>query len=692
MRRFLVCGLGVAAGLILAGSEGGSAGGRVYPPSAAGFDGVGLEQATSVKAESKKAEPKKVELKRAEPAAPSQAGKLQRAGEVFLANGNASGLVRSGDYLYMVLNESTHPLVVYDIREASQPRVIRHLPAPGWPMRCRLVAPGWLWTVHGNGEGFFDLEEPGHPRRSDQPQEGPPLRRLSRTAFRVHPNFTYSSCAWETTLFYGTEKSSTAIYDIRDPDKPRLLAELPEVVPVLYQDHWLFTTGKAAPVQVYDVRAPSRPVLLGQIVPPPDWPFHLRGSAVAYAPPHLYVGIRRDLPKLFGRGPLEQAQSGIAVFDVRDWRQPRLLGFAWVEEAISDITTLAVKDGYVYASDAAFGLRVLDARQPAQPRWVTADRQGGELSAAVLLPQRGLIALGQNISGSVFVVDTREPDRPQRRGFFHHGLRVWGQMAASADERYVYFQADISRPRPGFSGLFTLDVQDPEQPRLASLIPDVRRAYGLLRLGDYLYSSGGDIFELRPPGQPRRLSTRLPVSGYQIAHHAGHLYVASFAENDGQGRLFVLQCDKPDQPRLVGQLPLPLGHRVISMAFLHGRLYLGWAYRSGEARRPRGLLVEVDISQPKQPRLLRQFDAEKDLQLTAHYCHVAPAGRYLLVGSYHRKIGLYDVQPGSAPPRCLAHIDGLPSAWWMVAQDHRLYRVCLDRLLVLHLQPPPPSP
>jgi len=609
---------------------------------------------------------------------------LERRGEMFLVNGNASGLARYGDYLYLVLNESTHPLVVYDIRNPAEPKLVRHLPAPGWPMRCRLVAPGWLWTVHGNGEGFFDLRDPANPRLVSDADitAGPPLRRLSRKDFRVHPNFTYITCAWENTLYYGTEKETTAIYDISQPQNPKLLAEIADGTPVALEGKWLFVVGKSTPVQVYDVSDPARPKLVGRLTPHQDWPFALRGSAVALEKDRLYVGIRRDLPKLFGRGPFEQAQTGIAVFDVRDWQNPRWLGHAWVEDAISDITTLACKDGFVLASDAAFGLRVFDARQPQRIPQVAADRQGGELSAAVLLSQRRLLALGQNISGSIFLVDVRDSQRPRRLGYFHHGLRVWGQMASSADERFLYFQADISRPRPGFSALFTLDVQDASQPRLVSVVGDVARAYGLVRVGNYLYSSGGDIFDLSQPDQPRRLSQRLPASGYQIAYRDNYLYLAQFADQDGQGRLYVIHLAEPQKPELVGQLTLPFGHRVISMAFLDKRLYLGWAERAN-GRRPRGLVVEVDVSNPQNPRILRRLDPEKDLQLTGHYCQVWSDGQHLMVGSYHRRIGIYDVDNPQQPPTCLALADNLPSAWWMTGEPGRIYRVCLDRLLIL---------
>jgi hypothetical protein len=91
----------------------------------------------------------------------------------------------------------------------------------------------------------------------------------------------------------------------------------------------------------------------------------------------------------------------------------------------------------------------------------------------------------------------------------------------------------------------------------------------------------------------------------------------------------------------------------------------------------------VDVSNPQNPRIVRRFDPEKDLHLTGHYCQVWSDGNRLFVGSYHRKIGVYDVSNTQQPPTCLGLVDNLPSAWWMVGEPNRIYRVCLDRLLIL---------
>lgn len=616
---------------------------------------------------------------------------LQWVGEILFTNGNASGLVRYGDCLYMVMNESATPLLVYDIRDPQHPHLLRRLSAPGWPMRCRLVGNRWLWTVHGNGEGFFDLSDPTKPRLAGE-REGPPLKFVSRERFRLHPNFTYQTCAFETTLFYGTDKGTTEIYDIAVPQNPKHLATILTGVPMLLDRKRLFVSGDKNPVQLWDVSDPAKPRLVGELVAD-GLPFEVRGSAVAIGDGKLFVGVRADLPNLFGAGPFPKVAGGIAVFDTERpgrWGVENLLGFTVIPNAISDITTLAYHKGHVFASDTAFGLRVFNVREPKALRQVMVDRQGGELSAVAFLPKRHLLAVGQNLSGSVFLVDVADPQRPQRLGFFHHFLRVWGTMAASPDERYLYFQADLSRPI-GMSTLFTLDLQDPSHPQLTSVVHGVARAYGLVVVDSTLYSSGGDIFDLHDPARPQRLPVRLPCDGYQIAHRDFYLFVAHFAAQTPQGQqglLSIVDIRQRTRPRLVAQLPLPFGHRVITMAFLGRYLFLGWAQRTS-GRRPSGLIVAVDIADPAHPRLVGQWDIATDLGMPEFitYAHVWTDGKWLFIGCYRSHLGVFTVREQGSRVQLhkVAMLSGLPTAWLMAGEQGWVYRVGLDRIVTIRI-------
>jgi len=652
--------------------------------------------------------------------------KLEAVGQLVTTNGNASGLAISGDYVYMVMNESVTPLLVYDVHEPSAPRLVKRLRAPGWPMRCRVID-GWLWTVHGNGEGFFNIADPANPILSTEPKEGPALRRVSRQTFRTHPNLTYIACANANTLFYGKESTAqadrkserevdtlveqakdalveektdageeenpfaeevesartekkvrpkpagrTEIYDIRNPEQPILLATLDSGTPSAIQGNLLFLSGPT--LQVFDVADPKKPRLLGEVEQPEGAGFYLR-SPVAYGDGRLFVAIGRDFAGFLGCGPFERAQSGVAVFEARDFSKMSLLGHTFVSGALSDISALVYHKGHVLATDSAFGLRVFDVRDPGNIREVAADRQGGENSAVALLSKRRLLLMGQNLSGGLFVLDISKPEEPKTLGYFHHGLRVWGTMATYKD-RYLYFQADISRPRPGISALYALDVGDPRQPKLASAVVDVARAYGLVTVDSYLYTSGGDIFDLTDPATPKRLSVRLPCSGYQIAHREPYLFVANPYHGAG-GALAVVDITERGRPELINEVELPQGHRLVTMAFSGDHLFLGWGWA----------VLVLDLTNPRAPELVTTWHVANTLGLPRHYCHVWALDNLLFVGSYHSKLSVFDIGPMPIPdqPKCVGTIEGLPTSWLMAGEKGWIYRVCLDRLQTIRV-------
>jgi hypothetical protein len=256
-------------------------------------------------------------------------------------------------------------------------------------------------------------------------------------------------------------------------------------------------------------------------------------------------------------------------------------------------------------------------------------------------------------------------------------------------DRYLYAQGDFSRPRPGFSALFAVDTQDARNPKLVAVIPGINRAYGMVVVERYLYTSGGDIFDLSDPEKPRRLDIRLPCSGYQIAYREPYLFVANFAgEGEGetqQGALYVVDISQRENPKLVGKLLLPLGHRVITMAFLGKHLFLGWAQRSG-GRRPSGLLVAVDISEPTKPRIANQWDVSKDFGFNEAitYTHVWTDGKFLFLGVYHRWVAMFEVsEHPQLSLKLISKLGNLPTAWIMTGEPGTIYRICLDRVMVL---------
>ena len=653
---------------------------------------------------------------------------FERIAAIEMTNGNPSGLARYGDYLYLVMNESVTPLLVFDVSEPSKPRLVNRVRAPGWPMRCRVIADKWLWTVHRNGEGFFDLTDPANPVLVGEPEKCPSLRRVSRERFGRR-FLTYISCCYNDILYYGwhgevdatavrpPEKADVAgddedteeespdaafekaltgadrkpadapkdaeaaetihrrveIHDIRNSDEPKLITTIEGVIPRVLQGNVLFTTGDG--IKIYDVARPREPKLLCRLDNRPEWQdFRLRGSACyAYAEGRLYLGIVRDCPDFFEHGAIARAQAGVAVFDARDWNDVRLLGYGFSADMIAGIGCLVYHRGFVFSNDSGFGLRVFDVRDPKNVHEVPGHREGGELSAALLIPKRRLLALGQNINGNVFLVDVKEPEHPRTLGYFHHRLRVWGRMAIYED-RYLYFQADKSRPW-GASVFYTLDIRDPERPKMTHAIPKVGRIYNMLVIDRHLYAGSGRIFDLSDPARPKPLPARLPGGGKygDVLYQEPYLFVVNpYVEK--HGTLTVVDIREREKPKVIGMVDLPgNGHRVTTTALMGKYLFIGWGW----------VAYAVDVSNPRRPEIARKWHVATHLGLPRHYCHVWTDGDALFVGSYRRRIGAYDVTAMPEQPRRLGMLGWAPSAWLMTGEKGLIYRVCLNRLQVV---------
>lgn len=659
---------------------------------------------------------------------PGQEGRVflrPLAPTLLINNGNPSWVERYGDYIYVVMNESVQPLVVFDVRDPAHPRLLKRLYAPGWPLRVRRIeGTQWLWTIHGNGEGFFDLSDPADPKLALV--GGPKVRFLPRgednppQSFKRHPNLTYLSVADATTLFYGREEKDpgapprrwTEIYDISDPRRPVLLAKIEDGTPCVLRGNLLFVVtsdpqGVGAKINVYDVSDPAKPIPLTTLVTPSELNpnndplgFGL-DDQVDYDPKRrwLTVGFKRVRAKFWGKEITDRraggSVSGVAVYDVSDWRKPRLLGYGFYPEDPDDAKVLVncdahvTRNGYAYCADVSFGLRVFDLRDPSKIRHVYEIPEGGELSASVVIPRRRLLVVNGNITGTLRTIDVSDPSAPRPLGYVHHGYRIWMKMAVYRD-RFVYFTG--TRRFTG-GALFTVDLADPSRP----VITDIQHGpYGYtsaIVVDGFLYLPNGFLFHLKDPARPTFLKSFGDFGSWtDIAYREPYLYIASpYAERDG-GRLYVIDITDRENPRLVSSLKIKgNGHRVVTMAFVGDTLFLGW----------KGTTVAVDVADPENPRLLGKWTRE-EFGLPHRYNHVWSDGKSLFVGSYHRLLKAFDVSALPERPREIASLTGLPSAWLMDGEEERglLYRIGLNGIKVIQFKettskndpPDPPQP
>lgn len=653
-------------------------------------------------------------------------------GRLTLPNGNASAIETYKDYLYLVLNETSKSPLVFNISQPDKPRLVNMLPAQGWPTRIRMVeGTNWLWAVHGNTWAFYDVTDPSNPRLAG-PNEGPNVKFIKRGpdnppySFAQHPNLTYSSVANANTLFYGREDSvnqvlTTEIYDISDPSKPKLLSKLDNASPRVLRGNILIASSfdkiQVGPksqaflqVKVFDVTNPASPKLLTTIKTPRSLTYQLFGfnDAFDYDPEgkKLYIATGRVKIKLFGLETFDprlgRTSSGIAVYDVSDWSNPKFLGHAAFPDYnnanyISNVDWIVFNKGFIYGSDMYYGLRVYDVRDPQNIKYVYGYKVGGEVSGIALVPSRNLVLLNQNLQGGLIFVDVSDPSNPKYLNDIPHGFANWGNNFVLND-RYLIFGAGR---RYIASGLFVVDFQDVSNPKFklftkstGCYLTDKNICYssGHISASSFDFSTDpmnptdlGSVFSNVLP-RTVRTNNYLIDNTYLnvIAYEKPLLFVlADIKDINDTGKLlghvlylFNTESGDAKKPQLVGKLEILSGpvHRVVTSAIIKDKLYISWW----------GKIVGVDFSNPSSPKLIGEWSPAA-LSLPSHYTHVWTDGNILFVGSYRNSLAAYDVNTSDGSPRLIGKIDGVCTSWLMTGDPHQkmIYRTCLDGLQII---------
>jgi len=588
---------------------------------------------------------------------------LERLSGLWINNGNPSGGEIFNDYLYVAMNESWSPIVVYDIKDPKNPYIIKYAGGHGWPVRCRVIDNKWLWSFFPNGESIFDISNPADPKPLDPTKDPVPNIMLIEKVgpkewkpeylgkkFIGHPWLSYSTSVHKNIMYYGTredpsrkdpvkgEHPITLICDISNPKDPKLLSTVEGEGCSPDNNNLLFTGGHGV-TYIYDVSNPSSPKKLAELKLE-DVPelASLGVTDVGFGPyvnGILYGSIKRPIKYMWGKSENKNPnikEGGTIALEMKDWNsKPKLLGYYILEGEVSSRGGGLYHKGHLFAIDPTFGVRVFDVRDPKNIKLVGADREGGELSAVAYIPSKKLLCIGQNITGGFVFVDVSDPKNPKIVSELSVApSRIWGYMAVYKD-RYLYAQGDFRIGRvAAASHLFGIDLQDPKNPKLVCAIPEVGRSYGAVCVDNYLYMCAGEIFDISDPENPKRLNVKLPVGGYQIIARKPYLYIGQIGEKGG---FYIVDITEKENPKLVGKIePLPGAHRVVSMSFLGKYVMLGWG----------GNVIAVDVSDPKNPVIAAKWGGTEigfgELK------EVWSDGKYLFVGAYHRNLAQYEVK------------------------------------------------
>ena len=596
-------------------------------------------------------------------------GPVELVRRVRLPNGKALDAAWRGDHLLFMTDSNLTGLLVADVSDPSQPRVVAAEPNRAGAWTTSMVLAGdVVYAAVGGVLHAWDVSDPAAPKAL------PPLRcgasllaAQGETLYFIKGRNTLGSIGISTPerptpgplrAFEAAERIEAPRFlgdlvlvtarlkpdavatlgkqdgpwkvvtlDLKEgigPDEPR------ELVPVVYV---LRTRGVQEPEPVACwVGGPA--VEAGEVGGKRLVLLRASRGGVGFvdagdpAAPEV-IGIRPELTgsvKLDGgrlyvarRNPWRQ-DGGLFVYALDDLKKPSLLGkltqgdARWMEER-SEWRVAAVRGSHVCVVDPLFGFLIVDVLDPSKPRIVGALHEAGRWVRTAVTDGRIFLA---GDPGGLAIFDNTRRGAPQRLASFMvgPGWDVDGQATVA----YAANGAGLRIVETGRRG-------DPLERGSVGGIPGARVVCTRAHLAYILGTGRGAVVDTA--GREPRVVGTFPVrQPADACATAGWLCVAD--EQDG---LVVVRIDDPTQPRVARRLALPAKPTRIAVRGSHafvgtkdGLLVLDIRKPRivAESREARGgvlagdclyaavyygehNLIVTDVSDPLKPRVVARY-------------------------------------------------------------------------------------
>lgn len=253
------------------------------------------------------------------------------------------------------------------------------------------------------------------------------------------------------------------LVDIKDPERPRLLATAPtrgQAYDAVFLGGRLAVASWKGGLELFDLTDPAAPRPLGRAAT------HSNARSVAALPGGVVVTGSWSATDFEGGDP----DYGLEFWDIQTDPPTRLAELktpGWAGD-------LATQGTLVFVADGPGGVRVVDAADPRAPREL------GSLATEVRaygidVAAGGRLYVADN-AGGLFVVDAADPAAPRVLGHLAPGGAAYG-VAAAGDRVWL---AEALGGDPSAAGRVTLiDASDPTDLQVLAGLDTERRAWGV---------------------------------------------------------------------------------------------------------------------------------------------------------------------------------------------------------------------
>lgn len=360
-------------------------------------------------------------------------------------------------------------------------------------------------------------------------------------------------------IYVNEGEKGVSVIDFSDPSRPARIGHYDrpgKVGPVVVSGNYIYVARQTDGMEIFDVSDPSKPVRTGgyvgncvnlavsgsqvYVVNSQGW--EIVDVTVPSAP--IRVASQNTAGGLAGAVAVADsfaylAEGGVLrIIDVHEQNLMVNVGTCEVGGLARDVV---VSGGYAYVANAAYGLQVIDVRDPTKCRRVAGDLANGTA------PARAVAIAGHHLyvasASDVLVFDVGDPTAPVKVAEHNVGAPVHA-ISLAADRAYVAAYTN---------GIIVLDISDPAKSvRLAQIALD-GAAVNVVAEGNRAYVLSADdgdprdaelaVLDVTEPARAIQVADldRYGFSALALSDH--HLYLTSGALMNG-GELLVLDLDE----------------------------------------------------------------------------------------------------------------------------------------------------
>ena len=341
------------------------------------------------------------------------------------------------------------------------------------------------------------------------------------------------------------------LFDMAQPEQPRLLAALPDVgiiVDVVVDGRFAYLADDrhGSGLVVVDLSTPAAPRVVGQ--------YHTEATSAVVVWQHLAI--------------VGDEAGVLHMVDVQDYTRPRVLGSLSVPGSVQRVVLLPP---YVLVAGDSAGLHVVE---------ITPDHRLA-LRATVPIPGRALdIALVDQrayiaaVSGGIQVVEVSTPLQPTLQTPYHHSDGKGDDIIRLLAHQQHFYAIDGTR------GVQIVAASETGALQLRGTFAGLEGApWAMAAEGPYLFVStllnSLYVVDVTTPSQPRVLSTA-PYGGAGLAAVGRHVYIAVRGSRGVPGGLRLMETFttvSADRLQHLRTLGIPFLPGETSETFLVNRAY-----------------------------------------------------------------------------------------------------------------------